>query len=63
MKKVRKVEMALSTLKRVTYLDWDFAVVEINDDDIANLLRVGAAGIVTASDILGEHLQSSVFDL
>lgn len=46
-----------------TYLDGYLSVVEINDDDVANFLRIGDAGIVTASDIVCEHLQSGAFDL
>jgi len=47
----------------LTYLYWYLPIVEINDDDVANLLRVGDAGIVTASGIAREHLQSGAFDL
>ena len=45
-----------------TYLDGDLSIVEVDDNDIAELLGVCSVGIVIGGGILFEHLQSGAFD-
>lgn len=41
-----------------TYLDWDLAVVQVDDNDVAVLGALAVLGL-----LLGQHVQSGAFEL
>lgn len=60
----RKSNYSANLTQRVveSYLDWNFAVVEIDNHDVAKPLCLCCIAIVTGCGILGKHMQSGAFD-
>jgi hypothetical protein len=60
--KLHRKKRNCKNTKSNTYLDRDLSIVEVDDNDIAELLGVCSVRIVIGGGILFEHLQSSAFD-